>query len=144
MVDIEQNFFENIGSGSASETNNLNNLTTSGELIEYSLYLNEHKKSVVSAYDATRERLINSGWCSNHDLENLSLQKDSSLSQIDTKLLQIEEKLNLEFQLLMLNNPTLQIDQAKHLVAPSVREASLSPSLKVLESQCYAFSGNDA
>lgn len=143
MVDIEQNFFENIGTvgGAASDKDNLDKLTTSDELIEYSLYLNEHKKLVVGAYDATRERLISSGWCSNHDLENLSLQRDSSLSQIDTKLLQIEEKLNLEYQLLMLNNPTLAMPRGKH--ASNLREASLSPSLKVLESRCFAFTGSE-
>lgn len=146
MVDIEQTFFEIVvGTGTTSDANNLSQLTTSDELIEYSLYLNQHKKSVVGAYDATRDRLISSGWCSNHDLENLSLQRDSSLSQIDTKLLQIEEKLNLEFQLLMLNNPTLHMHpHGKGFAATTpLREVSLSPSLKVLESRCFAFSGSD-
>lgn len=143
MVDIEQNFFDNLGSSSAGGMKNLHQLTTSDELIEYSLYLNEHKRSVVGAYDATRQRLISSGWCSNHDLENLSLQRDSSVSQIDTKLLQIEEKLNLEFQLSMLNNTTHQMTHHKHLAAPSLRDTSLSPSLKVLESRCFAFPGGD-
>lgn len=141
MVDIEQNFFDNLGSHSAGDMKNLHQLTTSEELIEYSLYLNEHKRSVVGAYDATRQRLVSSGWCSSHDLENLSLQRDSSISQIDTKLLQIEEKLNLEFQLLMLNNTTQQMSQTKHLAAPTMRDTSLSPSLKVLESRCFAFPG---
>lgn len=142
MVDIEQNFFDSIGSGGDSDSDNLGKLTTSEELMEYSSYLNEHKKSVVGAYAATQERLVRSGWVSNHDLENLSLQRDSSLSQIDTKLLQIEAKLNLEFQLLMLNNATLPIPRGKHL-PNNMRETPLSPSLKVLESRCFAFSGNE-
>lgn len=142
MVDIEQNFFDSIGSVGDSESDYLGKLTTSEELIEYSSYLNEHKKSVVGAYAATQERLIRSGWVSDHDLENLSLQRDSSLSQIDTKLLQIEAKLNLEFQLLMLNNPTLSTPRGKHLPT-NMREMPLSPSLKVLESRCFAFSGSE-
>lgn len=142
MVDVEQNFFENIGSGATSDSDNLGKLTTSEELMEYSAYLNEHKKTVVRAYDATHERLNSSGWVSNHDLENLSLQRDSSLSQIDTKLLQIEAKLNLEFQLLMLSNRTLPVPRGKTL-SNSMREASLSPSLKVLESRCFAFVGSE-
>lgn len=130
---------------------NIAKLTTPDELIEYSLYLNEHKKSIEGAYDITKEKLHNSGWCTSHDLETLNLQKDSSLSQIDTKLLQIEEKLNSEFSLSMLNNAcgekhthpsTLRnIDVARP--PRCSRENSMSPSLKTLESRCFAFTTAD-
>lgn len=160
MVSIEQNFFESLGSApmalaqsvqlpppeasSPLPDGGLSMLNTSDDLIGYSLYLSEHKKSVETAYDVTKERLSSSGWCSSHDLDNLSLQRDSSLRQIDTKLLQIEEKLNLDFHLSVLNNLphcNRHAPAKDTALGPDLR-ASLSPSLKVLESRCMTFSAD--
>lgn len=147
LCDIEQSFLQSVTGEPAStselhKTGGIGQLSSSHELIEYLVYLNEHKKSVLDAYDVTTERLSSSGWCSSHDLENLSLQKDSLLSQIDTKLLQIEEKLNADFNLSMLNNPCVH-HPAKGMLSQVMqnepRDVSLSPSLKVLESRCMAF-----
>lgn len=121
------------------------------ELIDYSNYLNEQKKSTIDAFEITRDRLIKSGWCSDHDLNNLQLQQDSSLCQIDTKILQIEEKLNSAFNLSLLNknvptpanvkrtkstsnaNPISRIllGSSNH----SHKDLPISPSLKTLESR---------
>lgn len=140
LLAVEQSFFDSLCNNAESsvQPSDISNLQTSDELIEYLIFLNKHKQSVDSAYDATRQCLTSSGWCSSHDLENLSLQRDSALSQIDTKLLQIEEQLNSRFQLSMFKNSIL----ASHLapvLARSPKEASLSPSLKVLESRCLSF-----
>lgn len=177
LSELEQSFFNQMqssGSGAQSHKrasseeladsslNGMERLKTSSDLIEYSLYLNEYKRSIEEAFDATKERLQSSGWCSSHDLETLSLQKDSSLSQIDTKLLQIEEKLNSQFNLSMLNNAcnstrqhhpqhheniqnrrllkTIDLSRA-HCRS---RENSMTPSLKALESRCFSFTKTDS
>ncbi|KAM9887038.1 hypothetical protein OXX69_013469, partial [Metschnikowia pulcherrima] len=152
---IEQNFFENwttpapdsMSQASASQvttddadidqSDKLAILNTPDDLVEYSNYLSQHKKSVELAYDVSRNRLINSGWCSGHDIENLNLQRDSSLSQIDSKLLQIEEKLNSEFNISYLNNKHMQQMSPRQKCAARV---ALSPSLKDLENKCLYFS----
>lgn len=113
--------------------NTLSKFNTPEDLIDYLLYLTDHKRSVEGAFTVAEDRLLNSGWCSRHDIENLNLQRDVSLSQIDTKLLQIEEKLNSEFQISMLNNIngyTSAKDDGRR--KPGVREP-LSPCLRVLE-----------
>lgn len=115
----------------------LSRLNTPEDLIDYLIYLSEHKKSVEDAFAAAKDRLLSSGWCSRHDIENLNLQRDVSLSQIDTKLLQIEEKLNSEFQVSMLNNINVHSkDNAQK--TETVREP-LSPSLRVLEKKFILF-----
>lgn len=170
LVSIEQNFFDSLAAGSNTPSlassmhlqqplatspnaklppvfDSISKLNTSDELIEYSIYLTEHKKSVETAYEVTKHRLSTSGWCSTHDLDNLTLQRESSLSQIDTKLLQIEEKLNSDFHLSMLNNPGIHArcsgqsaSKESFTTAQSGAKGPFSPSLKVLESRCLSFS----
>ncbi|GEQ71121.1 hypothetical protein JCM33374_g4802 [Metschnikowia sp. JCM 33374] len=167
MASIEQNFFENwitnpgnnpadypsqissfsqknvandddTFSGSmADAADKLAILNTPDDLVEYSIYLSEHKKSVELAYDVSKNRLVSSGWCSGHDIENLNLQRDSSLSQIDSKLLQIEAKLNTDFNISFLNNKNMQQIGARQKCDT---KETLSPSLKDLESKCLYFS----
>lgn len=155
LNDTEQCFFETLQMlSNTSEVNlthlgarddshrekidSIDKLATSDELIEYLLFLHEHKKSIEDAYDVTKDRLSHSGWCSTSDLENLALQRDCSLSQIDTKLLKIEERLNSRFNLLMLNNANVSVAKHQPQKGPS-KEATMSPSLKVLESRCLSF-----
>lgn len=111
-------------------------LETSDDLVEYSIYLSRHKESIELAFEVSKDRLIDSGWCSGHDIENLNLQRDSALSQIDSKLLQVEERLNSEFNVSILNNTDFHPTTIKSKCA--AREA-LSPSLKDLESRCLSF-----
>lgn len=119
------------------------------ELIDYCNYLNEQKKSTVDAFEITRDRLIKSGWCSDHDLNNLQLQQDSSLCQIDTKILQIEEKLNSSFNLSLWNKSvpsnikrvksTTTANPISRILLESSNQSNkdlpISPSLKTLESR---------
>lgn len=116
----------------------LSKLKTPEDLIDYLIYLSEHKKSVEDAFAVAKDRLLSSGWCSRHDFENLNLQRDVSLSQIDTKLLQIEEKLNSEFQVSMLNN--IDVQSKQNASKPETVREPLSPSLKVLEKKFILFS----
>lgn len=154
LQDLEQIFLNSLAeeasaSDSASSplspnSSSVHQLSTSDELIEFLMFLNEHKKSVESAFEMAKQRFTSSGWCLNHDIVNLGLQRDTSLSLIDTKLLQIEERLNSEFNLLMLNNPCTRLG----LTWPASASESASPSaplavpsslnLKNLESKCYA------
>lgn len=115
----------------------IDEMTRPAELLDYCNYLVDQKRSIIDAFKATRARLAESGWCLDHDLNNLQLQQDLSLCQIDTKLFQAEEKLNSEFQLLALGP-----DPKKTVVSrvDLADRADLSPSLKVLESRCYSFS----
>lgn len=130
LSDTEQSFFDNLQSHELPEDriDSIDKLTTSDELIEFLLFLHEHKKLIESAYDITKERLSLSGWCLTSDIENLSLQRDLSLSQIDTKLLEIEERLNTWFNLSMLNNASVQ---PKATRAQELKTPSMSPGLKV-------------
>lgn len=98
---IEQNYFDKF---SNNQINNLTDLENSQDLINYSQYLIYQKNHLIDAFNLAEKKLSDSGWCSNHDLNNLHLQQDSSISQIDTKLLQIEEKLNREHNLSLLGN----------------------------------------
>lgn len=143
LSDTEQSFFDNLQTSEVNLTHlreeridSIEKLSTSDELIEYLLFLHEHKKLIEDAYDVTKDRLSHSGWCSSSDLENLSLQRDSSLSQIDTKLLKIEERLNSRFNLSMLNNASVVPKITPNRVS---KTPSMSPSLKVLESRCLSF-----
>lgn len=145
LLAIEQSFLESLtyDTEKSAQPLGISNLRSSDELINYLAFLKKHKQSVDSAYEATKQCLISSGWCSSHDLENLSLQRDSALSQIDTKLLQIEEQLNSRFQLSIFKNSVVTSN------LPSIgdkgpKEASLSPSLKVLESRCLSFAQTQA
>lgn len=119
----------------------LDKLNTPEELIDYLIYLSEHKKSVEEAYAVAKDRLLSSGWCSKHDIENLNLQRDVALSQIDTKILKIEAKLNSEFSVSMLNNiDVLPSTKSNNGRKPEITREPLSPSLKVLEKKYLLFS----
>lgn len=147
---VEQSFFSTISRSPLSlginniesnrynqdeEGNALSKLNTAEDLIDYLIYLSEHKKSVEEAFVVAKDRLSGSGWCSQHDIENLNLQRDVSLSQIDTKLLQIEEKLNSDFHVSMLNNINMVTPAKCQNTSRKAEEpkGSLCPSLKVLE-----------
>ncbi|KAG2736620.1 hypothetical protein G9P44_000710 [Scheffersomyces stipitis] len=127
----------------------ISELSSAQDLISYASFLDKQKKSITDAFELTRSHLIQSGWCSDHDLNNLQLQQDSSLSQLDTKLIQIEERLNREFGVSLLTNVTNSKNknvanssklksQAQRVVKDS-KEMPISPSLKVLESRCFSF-----
>ncbi|CAN3375507.1 hypothetical protein DIURU_003649 [Diutina rugosa] len=88
---IEQSYFTQRRARSVAD------LTTVEELMEYTAYLSGQRRQITDAYDATHQRLSSSGWCTSNDLDNLQIQHESSLCQIDTKLIQIEERLNREF-----------------------------------------------
>ncbi|OBA20880.1 hypothetical protein METBIDRAFT_20078, partial [Metschnikowia bicuspidata var. bicuspidata NRRL YB-4993] len=152
MASVEQSFFDNWGAGGADTASQalvatphdadpdvpdkLAILSTPEDLMEYLVYLSLHKKSVELAYEVSKNRLVSSGWCSGHDIENLNLQRDSSLSQIDSKLLQIEARLNSEFNMSFLNSKHMQQVSPTQKCAP---RAVMSPSLKDLENKCLYF-----
>lgn len=152
LQDLEQIFLRSLAEeASASDSatsplspnaSSIHQLSTSDELIEFLMFLNEHKKSVESAFEMAKQRFTSSGWCLNHDIVNLELQRDTSLSLIDTKLLQIEERLNSEFNLLMLNNPCMRLGltwmASTSESAPVPVAVPSSLNLKTLESKCYA------
>lgn len=119
----------------------LTKLNTPEDLIDYLIYLSEHKKSVEEAFTVAKDRLLSSGWCSKHDIENLNLQRDVSLSQIDTKILKIEAKLNSDFNVSMLNNiNVLSSTKSNNGRKSEDAREPLSPSLKVLEKKYLLFS----
>lgn len=119
---------------SISELNNAN------ELLNYSAFLKQQKKSFVDAFELTRQHLIESGWCSDHDLNNLQLQQDSQSSQIDTKFLQIEEKLNKDYKMSLFNPiPIKKNRDVGRTLSMDFHDSPISPSLKVLESRCFSF-----
>lgn len=156
LSSVDQNFFGTISQSPLSghlsgceqtskqyETTGdaLTKLNTPEDLIDYLIYLSEHKKSVEEAFAVAKDRLLSSGWCSKHDIENLNLQRDVSLSQIDTKILQIEAKLNSEFNVSMLNNiNVLSSTKGNKSRKSEDARAPLSPSLKVLEKKYLLFS----
>ena len=118
---------------SISELNNAN------ELLNYSVFLKQQKKSFVDAFELTRQHLIESGWCSDHDLNNLQLQQDSQSSQIDTKFLEIEEKLNRDYKMSLFNPIPVKKNGAGRTLSLESHDSPISPSLKVLESRCFSF-----
>lgn len=69
-------------------------LQQNDNLANYYHFLSNKKLKIEETYQLTKSRLIKSGWCSNDDLNNLTLQKKFQLNQIDLKLLEITEKLN--------------------------------------------------
>ncbi|ODV77444.1 uncharacterized protein CANTADRAFT_91895 [Suhomyces tanzawaensis NRRL Y-17324] len=111
----------------------ISELHSAEELIKYSVFLKQQKNSIHEAFEVTKQHLTESGWCSAHDMNNLQLQQDSQLSQLDTKLLQIEQRLNEDFGMSLMNN------EPRRRVGPAVEEMPISPSLKVLESRCFSF-----
>lgn len=111
----------------------ISELTNMDELLDYSSFLHQQRDTVVHAFEVAHKRLQESGWCSTFDLQNLQLQQDTSLSQLDTKLLQVEEKLNTEYDVSILNNKPQQEKKTR------AKEFPRSPSLKVLESRCFSF-----
>ncbi|KAK6461421.1 hypothetical protein DFJ63DRAFT_336225 [Scheffersomyces coipomensis] len=133
---------------SRGRVNSISELTSSNELFGYADYLKRQKQSITDAFELTKKHLIDSGWCSDHDLNNLQLQQDSSMSQLDTKLLQIEEKLNREFEISLLNDSyneqvrSRTSSMKKKQLAKALqneKDLPISPSLKVLESRCFSF-----
>lgn len=151
LSSVDQSFFESLNHSpmstntTRSEINQheeagdaLSKLNTPEDLFNYLIYLIEHKKSVQDAFFVAKERLLSSGWCSKLDIENLNLQRDVSLSQIDTKLLQVEEKLYSEFHLSILNNVNVPVTESCLNFEPA-REC-MSPSLKSLERKFILFS----
>lgn len=121
------------GETSHQRIKSISELTTLDELLDYSSFLHQQRDTVVHAFEVAHKRLQESGWCSTHDLQNLQLQQDTSLCQIDTKLLQVEEKLNADFDTSIFNNKPQQEKKEKE------KELPRSPSLKVLESRCFSF-----
>lgn len=155
MFDIEQTYFECMNmkamisptsektTFSSDRVSSITEITSSAELINYSAYLTNQKKSVADAFETTTEHLTQSGWCSSHDLNNLQLQQDTQMSQIDTKLLQIEEKLNSDYGISLLNTMTPQsTNTSRRRGLSEDKSIHASPSLKVLESRCYSYSEN--
>lgn len=148
---IEQSYFDSLTS---QTVNSIEELITVEDLLNYLQFLIQQRTALDDVFQKTKERLQASGWCSNHDLNNLQLQQDSSRCQIDTSLLKIEERLNREFSCSVLGNstPTNPIKSganttthSKHnsitrsLAGDDIREPIVSPSLKVLESRCVSF-----
>lgn len=122
-----------------TRVSSISELNSASELLNYSTFLQQQKKSIVDAFELTRRHLIQSGWCSERDLNNLQLQQDSQTSQIDTKLLQIEEKLNKDHKLSMFNAAPMKKNRDVRRTSQESRDPPISPSLKVLESRCFSF-----
>lgn len=148
---IEQSYFDSLTS---QTVNSIEELITVEDLLNYLQYLIQQRTALDDVFQKTKEKLQASGWCSNHDLNNLQLQQDSSRCQIDTSLLKIEERLNREFSCSVLGNNTptnlsksgsttathsKQNSITKSLAGDDSREPMVSPSLKVLESRCVSF-----
>ncbi|CAH6718297.1 hypothetical protein CLIB1444_01S03620 [[Candida] jaroonii] len=66
----------------------------SENLINYYNYLVNEKNHINDSYKITKSRLVKSGWCSNEDLNNLTLQKNFQLNQIDLRLIEINDKIS--------------------------------------------------
>lgn len=94
ILNIEQSYFDNIGCN--NKINDFDDFNNPQDLINYSQFLVNQKTNIILAFNIAEKKLLDSGWCSNHDFNNLHLQQDCLVSQIDTKLLLIEEKLNRE------------------------------------------------
>ncbi|KAG7663572.1 uncharacterized protein J8A68_002821 [[Candida] subhashii] len=155
LNNIEQNYFDSLNQ--KYEIHSIEELTNIDDLLNYSNFLNQQKSSLDDVFKLAKQRLVDSGWCSEHDLNNLQLQHDSSRCQIDTLLLKIEEKLNREYSISLLGNRIISNNNttpAGKLTTPSSSAGSIptsrsiqldekslgiSPSLKVLESRCLAF-----
>jgi hypothetical protein len=121
-----------------SSVHSISELSTPSELIDYFMFVKEQKKTVIEAFETTRERLQTSGWCSEHDLNNLQLQQESSLCQLDTKLIQLKDRMDTEFNMSFFSDETKESGHATQ-VTPKANQMS-SPSLKVLENRCFSFS----
>lgn len=150
---IEQSYFD------SNQVNSVDELITVDDLLNYLQFLIQQRTVLDDVFQKTKEKLQASGWCSEHDLNNLQLQQDSSRCQIDTSLLKIEERLNREFSCSVLGNdhsvggiPVAKRGQKHSNVATPTtthskqssmlgdeRESTISPSLKVLESRCISF-----
>lgn len=149
--DLERNFFRNLNTnGATPEVSTMEDLTKLEDLIKYLNFLNQLKIQVIDAFELTKERLIKFGWCSDDDLNNLQFQKDSSLLQIDTRILQLEKKLNKQYNtsiLLCSNNKgqkksnsvgssSSSMDNLNYI---SENSKASSISLKNLESRCFSY-----
>lgn len=131
MLNIEQNYFDNLKD--KSNITSIAELSTSSDLIEYSQYLTQQKNTLIEAFETAKVKLSSSGWCSSYDLNNLQLQQDTSVSQIDTKLLQIEEKLNREYNISLLGSTNKGTPK-------NLEPVKRGPSLQEIEGKYYQFS----
>lgn len=127
------------GDDQSSSVHSVSELSTPSELIDYFMFVKEQKKTVIEAFETTRERLQSSGWCSEHDLNNLQLQQESSLCQLDTKLIQLKDRMDTEFNMSFFSDETKESGHAAQ-VTPKTQKQMSSPSLKVLENRCFSFS----
>lgn len=149
--DFERNFFRNLNTNdSTTEVSSMTDLTKLEDLINYLNFLNHLKVQVIDAFELTKERLIKFGWCSDDDLNNLQFQKDSSLLQIDTRILQLEKKLNKQYNtsILLCSNNKVQkktnsisssVSSIDNLNYASENSKASSISLKNLESRCFSY-----
>lgn len=152
LLKIEQTYFD------SNQVNSVDELIRVEDLLSYLQFLIQQRTIVDDVFQKTKEKLQASGWCSEHDLNNLQLQQDTSRCQIDTSLLKIEERLNREFSCSVLGNDnSSSINVAKRTPKSTVtstsiashskqssmlgeeREPTITPSLKVLESRCVSF-----
>lgn len=148
ISELEQGFFASV-SGSDKITS-LEDMHKVDDLVKFLTFLNQLKVQTVDAFEVTRDRLVKFGWCSSYDLHNLEFQKDSSLLQIDTKLLQVEKRLNDDFNTSILSCSNGKVNKKSNSISSlsssidnisysmeSSRPSSLS--LKNLESRCFSF-----
>ncbi|CAK7892626.1 hypothetical protein CAAN1_01S10924 [[Candida] anglica] len=162
LLNIEHSYFDSLQTSKNNQNNNLSNniegeyyksndrnrsiteLSKPSELLDYLMFLKDQKKSVTDAFELTRQRLKDSGWCSEHDLNNLQLQQDSSLCQLETKLLQIKERLDSEFNMSLFNESSQMCTNSRRFsertINSDIEKQALSPSLKTLENRCFSFS----
>ncbi|KAI5951274.1 hypothetical protein KGF54_004348 [Candida jiufengensis] len=174
MNNIEQNYFDSLAAAIATTATTTTTTTTEStspnksytyqppptqieemtnisDLINYSEFLVNQRSAMDKVFGKTKEKLKNSGWCSTTDLHNLQLQQDSSVCQIDSLLLKIEEKLNRDFNYSFLNKNSRFIggfdneqnrddnDNDDNDDLLDDLKDCISPSLKVLESRCFSF-----
>lgn len=77
-----------------SRTASVNEAKGVQDIISYLQCLNQEKATIIEAYDTTKERLLNCGWCSEEEVSALQSQKEASLYNIDAKLSEVECALN--------------------------------------------------
>lgn len=151
IVELERNFFRSLNTGdSNTEVSSMADLTKLDDLINYLNFLNLLKVQVIDAFELTKERLVKFGWCSDDDLNNLQFQKDSSLLQIDTRILQVEKKLNKQYNTSILICSNNRVSRKSNSVSSysssidnfnyaSENSKASSLSLKNLENRCFSY-----
>lgn len=138
ISNIEHLFFESIQSIDYNRVKSISDLKSLLDLIGYLHFLNHLKTQVIEAYELTRSRLQECGWCSEDDLNNLQLQQDTSLSQLDRKLLEVERRLNIDFNTSIFSSD-MSLDKKSSF---DTTAKVLTPTLKALESRYFSL--NDA